>query len=342
MKRQQSSDQRAADLNRVRQAPNAPETIQALRQALKDRSTVIVTKAAQLTGELGLASLAPELIAAFERHKRDPVKTDPGCRAKTAIMDALNRLEYPNANIFLEGIRMVQYEPVWGGREDSAASLRGIAAFGLVQCGYVDVAPLLVDLMVDPEKPARQAAARAFGALGGQEGPLVLRLKLLLGDPEPEVMGECFDALFDLSGAEAVPFVARFLAPNFREQDPIDALRSGRMSTQNAIAEVAAMALGQSRCEEAFPVLQSTWERADELSFRSVLLAAIALLRMPGATELLLSVIESKAPRDATDAIRALEPFFYDSGLLEQVRERVAKRKDPALERVLRELEPED
>lgn len=40
---------------------------------------------------------------------------------------------------------------------------------------------------------------------------LSFRLKVLAGDPEAEVIGQCFLSLIDLAPDESVAFVARFL-----------------------------------------------------------------------------------------------------------------------------------
>ena len=44
---------------------------------------------------------------------------------KVAIVEALNALGYEHTPTFLQGIRHVQMEPVYGGRVDTAAVLRG-------------------------------------------------------------------------------------------------------------------------------------------------------------------------------------------------------------------------
>ena len=46
----------------------------------------------------------------------DPVKTDPQCWAKNAIVKALKDLNHDDPAVFLRGIEHVQMEPVWGGR----------------------------------------------------------------------------------------------------------------------------------------------------------------------------------------------------------------------------------
>ena len=55
-------------------------------------------------------------------------------------------------------------EPVWGGREDCAGTLRGQCALALVQCrtmSDLDVLACLTEVLVDPDKTVRAEAARA-------------------------------------------------------------------------------------------------------------------------------------------------------------------------------------
>jgi hypothetical protein len=110
-----------------------------LAKALADSSNLVVAEAAAMIGAANLADLAPELVAAFDRLLIDPVASDKLCRGKSAIIEALNKIEYLRPEVFLRGIRHVQMEPVWGKSEDSAAHLRANSAFGLVRLQHPDV-----------------------------------------------------------------------------------------------------------------------------------------------------------------------------------------------------------
>ncbi len=271
----------------------------------------MVARAAELVGELGTKGLTPEMIAAFRRFLADPSK-DKGCLAKIAIVEALTRLEHEEPDVFVEGIRHVQREPVWRGFEDTAAWLRGLSAIGLVGCRHPRLLHHLVDLLADPEKPARIGAVRALGGLGGSEPPLLVRLKLLQGDAEIEVLAEGFRAYLSLEPpAEASSFVARFLD-----------------SADEAVAEAAALALGESRNPQALDVLKRTWEQARGRSFRQVLLVATALLRTAPATDFLLSLLGSESTETRRGALSALGPFLYNEELRERVRAAVAGDQD--------------
>src|SRR5207244_9099657 len=133
---------------------------------------------------------------------------DKMCRAKAAIAEALNLLEYTGEDVFWRGARHVQPEPVWGGTQDTAAGLRVTCAFALVRNRAQGVMPFLVDLLADPEKPARVGAAQALAYAETEAAGLLLRLKARLGDKEPEVLSECFNGVLKLSPAGGVAFVA--------------------------------------------------------------------------------------------------------------------------------------
>ncbi len=111
---------------------------------------------------------------------------------------------------YLKGMKHVQMEPVWGGSVDTAAELRAVCAMGLASTRWPDKLRELVHLLVDREWQARAGAARALGAIGSEPALLLLRLKALSGDPEPEVLADCFTGLLVAEDAERCRFVASF------------------------------------------------------------------------------------------------------------------------------------
>src|SRR6516164_2286121 len=209
----QAFEKQIANLEALRTASDPTASLPALRKALKDRNNYLVSKAAAVVGDLKLEDLIPDLIVAFDRFLNDPVKSDPQCWAKTAIAKALKDLGHRDAEVFLKGIGHIQMEPVWGGRADSAPTLRGTCALALVDCQLDDLAILthLADCLADPEKPVRMDAAVAIGQVGREEGAMLLRLKALIGDREPEVTGQCFLSLMSLAPRESLAFIRRFL-----------------------------------------------------------------------------------------------------------------------------------
>lgn len=109
-------------LRRVRQAPGSEESQRELRQVLGGEGSHAVARAAALVGELGLEALVPDLVAALPRFFEDPVRADPGCSAKTAIVEALRRLEQDERALYRRAAAHVQKEPVFGGRGEGVRS----------------------------------------------------------------------------------------------------------------------------------------------------------------------------------------------------------------------------
>jgi len=134
---------------------------EALGKALRDKHYRVVGKAASLAEERLLQERIPDLLAAYARFLQDPVKRDPNCIAKKAIARALVTLECRDTSFYLEGIRYVQLEPVWGGTVDTAADVRGACAMGLVSSGYARAVQELRDF--------------AALALGESRHPLALK-----------------------------------------------------------------------------------------------------------------------------------------------------------------------
>ena len=164
--------------------------------------------------------------------------------------------------------------------------MRGACAFALVRIGHRGVLNLLVDLLADPEKDARVSAAQALAYNATQAAGLLLRLKARVGDKAPEVISECLGGLLKVDAQEGVPFVAEFL-----------------QSPDEAIQESAAIALGESRRPEAFPVLKDFWEHQIVSTMQEAILVAIALLRLPAASDFLLSLMSDGSPAVAAAAL---------------------------------------
>ena len=90
-----------------------PGDIVELRQFIGDRSNVVVAMAAELVAARSLAELADQLEAAFDRFLVDPLKNDKLCRAKLAIVQALDKVEHRKREIFEKAAKHVQLEPAF-------------------------------------------------------------------------------------------------------------------------------------------------------------------------------------------------------------------------------------
>jgi HEAT repeat protein len=255
-------------------------------------------------------------VEAFERFMADP-GADPGCGAKKAIAESLGKIAHDEPDVFLRGIRHVQWEPVHGGRVDTAAELRGACGRGLVRIGYRDTLTELAHLLADPETAVRAAAARALGDRGLDDAIPLLRLRVLAGEREGAVLSECFVAMLSLAPANSVTFVSTLLDRPDRDA-----------------AEAAALALSASRAAEAFPILRS-WAERCVADHRRTALMAIALLRRGDALDYLLSLVRDADPPVAADAIAALGTHRGDERLASRVREAAAERDEPRLSKAL-------
>ncbi|GAB1540254.1 hypothetical protein NUACC21_29230 [Scytonema sp. NUACC21] len=301
-------------LTQIRENPIDEAALATLRQVIKSKYSVAIARAAKMVGELAIASLIPDLVAAFERMMVKPAETDQGCLAKKEIAETLYRLEYSEENVFLQGIRHIQMEPVWGGKEDTAAILRGICALGLVRMNYPDVMNELADLLADPKPEARVAAAKAIAYTANPQGVPLLRLKVRMGDKAPQVLSECFTGLLQLAPVQSLPLIASFL-----------------ITPEEQVCELAALALGESRINDAFPILKSWWEQTNNVQLRRTGLLAIAMLRQDSALEFLISLVEKGKSTDAKDAIAALSIYRENNELWQRVRQAAHHRGDESI-----------
>ncbi|MBI4517676.1 MAG: hypothetical protein HY699_17865 [Deltaproteobacteria bacterium] len=321
MAKRRALEDTLAELHALRQAPLTTAALSALRQGLNSKISYVVAKAAEITGEAEIGQLTPELVAAFGRLMLEPAKSDPGCQAKAQIADALYRIGYEEADLFLRGIHHVQLEPVYGGRVDTAAGLRSACALGLVRMNYPDVLSELADLLADPEAPARLAAVRALAYSENQNAAPLLRLKAHVGDEDPQVIAECLGALLKVAAAAALPFVAR-------------QLDAGAVTTR----ESAALALGSSRLRAAFPILREWWQRIRERELRRTALLAIAMLRQDEALAFLLSLVAEAPGHTAREALAALGLYRHDDALRKRVLCAATQRTDVDLSATIAEV----
>jgi hypothetical protein len=305
MSGKRSFEEQVAALDSLRQ--QSPEScIEPLRKTLGHRNNFVVGKAADLVREFRLVQLAPELLTAFDRFFDNPVKSDPQCWAKNALSRALAAFEHQHAETFLRGMRHIQLEPVWGGRSDTAGTLRATCALALVQCRSLaepDLLGHLVELFADKDKAVRVEVARAIEQLGSPSAVLLLRLKAVLGADEPEVLGACYSGILRIEGPSAIPWVGRFLT-----------------SADDAAAE-AALAIAGTHSPQGFTALRERFDEEADPWFRSVLLSAIALTRQDKAHEFLFDLVrtESLQAEAAIEAILRAMPSPETTRGLEQM-----------------------
>lgn len=308
-------DAKLARLRALRHEPPVPEHLSELRIALADKSNLVVAEGVEIVGARLLPDFAPDLVAAFDRFMTNPAETDKLCKAKFTIIETLNQLEFDEEAIFLRGIRHVQMEPRWGGEEDSAGELRGSSAFGLVRINYRHVVVLLADLLADPTKVARMAAAQALGATRSPSAIPLLRFKARIGDKEPEVTGECLTALMAAAPSESMTFVAEFL----RSPDELN-------------QQAAAFALAESRRTDALDILTGFWPKARTASQQEVVLLAISTTRLPAALDFLCTILNRDELSAALAALSALAIHRNNDTIRDRIAALIGSKENVALQ----------
>ncbi len=289
--------------------------IQALETALHASHHRVVAKAAHLAEDALYYELEAALVAAFGRLLEKAVKQDPSCFAKKAIARALVALDCGDVDFYLRGVRYRQLEPVWGGAADTAADVRASCAMGLVASGYSRALVELTALLVDSELGARIGAVRAIACGNPREAELLLRAKALLGDAEPQVVGECFTGLLAAAPEESVAFVAAYLA-----------------HADEVVRELAALALGESRLDAALAPLKEAWDGVlVGAELRRALLRAAAAHRSDAAFDWLLAILADARPAVAADVVDALAPYKHNAKLMQRVSTVVRSRGETEL-----------
>jgi len=314
MKKPDPVEQALDRLAALKNEAGGPAVVAEIKAFLKNRSNLVAAKAAKIAGQARAAELIPELVAAFHRLMKDPAKLDKGCAATTEIVSALYELDYAEPEIYLCGLHHVQMEPSFGPPVDAAAKLRGVSALGLARTRHPAALDEIVSLLVDEWPEARIGAVRAMAVNGGAAGALLLKLKVLTGEREPQVLAECFSALLAAAPERSLPLVAGFVD-----------------SKDSAIGEAALLALGSSRLPQALDWLKGKWERTASGPRRKIVLLAIAMVRSEAAIEFLLELLAESTAAVAKDVIAALAFFRNNDRVRDQVENVVARRNEKSV-----------
>jgi HEAT repeat protein len=285
--------QRALErIGELRHASLSDQVISELRHGLHNRSNLVIAKAAKVAGELQTKAIVPDLVSAFHHLVADPLRLDKRCAALTEIVASLYELDCDDPHPYLSGLRHVQMEGSFGPPVDAAAKLRGLCAQGLLRTRFPNALDEVVRLLVDREPEARIGAAKALATNGGEAGFLLLKLKVHTGDREPEVLAECFAGLLAAAPERSVTFVGEYVD-----------------SGDEAVAEAAVVALGESRNERALELLKDKWQRTVRGPLRHVLLVAMACSRLEPAIAYLLAIAGEASSETAVQAIEVLASY---------------------------------
>lgn len=294
-----------------------PAVVAELKAFLTNRSNLVAAKAANGVSCVRAIELVPDLVAAFHRLMQNPAKLDKGCAATTEIVNALYELDYVEPEIYLQGIHHVQMEGSFGPPVDAAAKLRAISALALARTGHPAALDEVVSLLVDEWPDARVGAIHALAVNGGPAGALLLKLKLLTGDSEPDVLAECFSGVLT-----AAPERSLLLIEGFVDSDDL------------AVAEAALLALGASRLAAALDLLKARWERTSGGPLRKTLLLAIGMVRSDAAIEFLLALLEECSPSMAKDVLAGLALFRDNQKIRSRIENVVAGRNEKSINEI--------
>lgn len=306
-------------LDELHRAEAAEIRVPALRQALSDKVNLIVAKAAKLSAEFKLQELVPDLCTAFERLLVNPLKTDPKCWGKEAVAKALKHLGHGDSAVYLKGVDHVQLEPVWGGEEDMATTVRATCALAILDCFDLrreDKLWHVQRLLTDNAPSLRKEAAQAIEFLGGPEAALMLRIKARMGDSDLTVTGQVFASLLRVEGDGAVPLLAEFV----RSPNP-------------EIREEAALALGASRLSRAVEVLKEQLTRKYVLLDREVAFRALSISRHEEAIRFLLEVVRTERMQEVLAVLDALKLYRESPEVRTKIAEAVAVRGEREIQR---------
>jgi HEAT repeat protein len=305
----QRFQQKAAELAALSNKPLTEDALADIQHALLGSNNYLAAQAAAVIEKRKIEALLPDLLTAYDFFLDDPARRDKGCLAKTAVVKALVALNSYEEQLFLQGVRYIQMEPVYGGQADSAADLRSQSALGLLQLGYGDILFELVNLLQDSELQCRMTAVSALVALGSDSSELLLRFKCLAGDADPKVVDNCFAGLLEINLDRSLPFVAQFL----EDEDDI-------------LAESAALALGETADVRAFDLLHAVWQSTVSEKKRTSLMLPIALTRQEAAFEFLFETIRTGPESYAKAAVDACRIYDYDKQFQERVRKALEAR----------------
>jgi hypothetical protein len=297
-----------SQVSAIRNAPEKYDLKRDLAPLLQHKSNHVIAAVAVALKRLEEAALNAELIACFTALLPKAKERDQGCKALTAIAEALVSAGEHAPEVYLPGAKHVQMEGSFGPPVDVASPLRGLCARGLVRMRHPEALYQTVELLADREVPARAGAVQALGDDGGLAAELLLRLKVLAGDDE-DVIAECFQSLLVAAPDRSVDFVARYLG-----------------SASEDRAESAALALGGSRLASAGAVLIEAWRAQVRRPIRRALLLATAMCRQEEGINFLLARLEEEPDQTAGDVMEALALYRSDEKVVARVESIAARR----------------
>ncbi|MEM9188089.1 MAG: HEAT repeat domain-containing protein [Myxococcota bacterium] len=273
-----------------------------IRVALERGRAAVASRAAELIRDAKVDEFSEDLVRAYERFEVDGAKTDPGCLAKTAILEALDHTDHMLSEPFARATRYVQFEKAYPKSEDRADRLRARAILALSRLSIPEVLLYAGPMLADPAVPVRLATATAIAHFGSRDGAALLALKIRVGDSDPTVITESMTGLLQLAPDFGVPILEALLLHG----EPVQ-------------RELSALALGQSPRPEALEALLRWLEQAVTGAERNEAILALGFHRSDRALDALLSLLRSETTADAEAAVRTLAIRRFEPGVEAQV-----------------------
>jgi hypothetical protein len=308
------------------------KSIATLRKMINKEPGMVVAKTAEVAAEWNAAELAQDLHDAFYRLSEDGLEDDPQCWGKVAIIKALYDLAWQDTKIFVQGCKTIQLEPVYGGKGDSATSVRTAAIQALAQLPAADtltVVNTLADLLADESPKVRAEAARACVYCQPLLVSPLLRLKIRSGDVEPRVLGVCFDTLLIINPeSETVQLVLGYATPKSitKRFSPKDFSPSNDVVQAEAIASLASSSLA-----EAIHAVSNLYPALSDTQLRRVLLTALGGSSATEAFNFLCSIVKEAPVNEAKWGLEALKSKLHDEENRTQIEDYLNERNDAAL-----------
>ena len=277
-----------------------------VQRALGHKSGLVVARAAKL---------GPQhhelLVGGFERLLVAGAVRDPGCSGKVAVLEALGE-EAPQELLERAAVYR-QPEKSWGPPVDTAGGVRARAVLTMVDRRELDAPMYLGLLLADASVSCRRAGYEGLAAWGDEvlAGALI-RMRVELGEDEPDALGAAFDSLLELSPDLHGPYVV------------------GCLKRKAVVAECAALSLGAARLD-VLGDLVGFYRSAKENQTAATALVAIGLLRSEPSIEALLEVVDDGTLDEAEAALDGLAVHLGDAEVVARVREVLVERGTPEL-----------
>ena len=292
------------------------DTVTALVEVVHKHPSIVVVQAAKLAAEWQVEALVPALETAFYRLSENGQEEDPQCWGKVALVKALHALAWQGADVYVQGCKAVQLEPVYGGKEDSAAPVRSASFRALVQLPAVATATImttLADLLVDESANVRAEAARSSIYCPAELTQPLLRLKIRTGDADSRVVGTCFDALLVVAPTEeTVDLVLEYT------------------HSKDALQAEALAALASSAVPEAVAAVTKSYPTLADAQVQRVVFTSLGASPTEQAFDFLCHLLGFAPLPEATWALDALKSQLYGDRA-EAVADRVQVRRDSEL-----------